>query len=109
MKDDKLRSAINALADELELSPVLFDGHYYDGSIVGITEDGRVVYDYDKMILEYMQDEGCDEIDAIEWIEYNTIRALPYGGDNRPIILRYSHDRIIDDYYTEDDNGKEVR
>lgn len=29
----------------------------------------------------------CDEIDAIEWIEYNTIRALPYAGDKAPVIV----------------------
>ena len=25
--------------------------------------------------------------DAIEWIEYNTIRALPYMGSDAPIIM----------------------
>jgi hypothetical protein len=28
-----------------------------------------------------------DEIEAIEWIEYNTIRALPYMGPEAPIIV----------------------
>ena len=27
----------------------------------------------------------CEE--AIEWIEYNTIRALPYMGEGAPIIV----------------------
>ena len=25
--------------------------------------------------------------DAIEWIEYNTIRSLPYAGENAPIVM----------------------
>jgi hypothetical protein len=59
----------------------------YDGSIVGVTTDGRVVYDYDKMVEELMQDEEWSYEDAVEWIEYNTIRSLPYAGENAPIIM----------------------
>jgi hypothetical protein len=59
----------------------------YDSSIVGVTTDGRVVYDYNKMIEELMQDEEWSYEDAVEWIEYNTIRSLPYGGPYAPIIM----------------------
>ena len=59
----------------------------YDNSIVGVTTDGRVVYDYDKMIEELMQDEEWSYEDAVEWIEYNTVRSLPYGGPSAPIIM----------------------
>lgn len=59
----------------------------YDNSIVGVTTDGRVVYDYDKMIEELMQDEEWSYEDAAEWISYNTIRSLPYGGPGAPIIM----------------------
>ena len=34
-----------------------------------------------------METEGWDEIDAVEWIDYNTIRALPYMGENAPMII----------------------
>jgi hypothetical protein len=33
-----------------------------------------------------MREEGWDEIEAIEWIEYNTMRANAYY-DNAPIIM----------------------
>ena len=59
----------------------------YDNSIIGFTTDGRVVYDYDKMIEELMQDEEWSYEDAVEWIEYNTVRSLPYGGPGAPIIM----------------------
>ena len=59
----------------------------YDGSIVGVTTDGRVVYDYDKMVEELMHDEEWSHEEAADWIDYNTIRALPYAGENGPIIM----------------------
>ena len=59
----------------------------YDNSIVGVTTDGRVVYDFDKMVEELMQDEEWSYEEAVEWIDYNTIRSLPYAGPGAPIIM----------------------
>ena len=42
------------LRAELPEDAIVFDNMSYDGSIVGVTTDGRVVYDYDKMIEELM-------------------------------------------------------
>lgn len=75
------------LRDELPEDAIVFDNMSYDGSIVGVTTDGRVVYSYDKMVEELMQDEEWSYEDAVEWIDYNTIRALPYAGPNGPIIM----------------------
>lgn len=75
------------LRDELPEDAILFDNVSYDGSIVGVTTEGRVVYNYDKMVEELMQDEEWSYEDAVEWIDYNTIRALPYAGPNGPIIM----------------------
>lgn len=75
------------LRAELPKDAILFDNVSYDGSIVGVTTEGRVVYNYDKMVEELMQDEEWSYEDAVEWIDYNTIRALPYAGDNGPIIM----------------------
>lgn len=59
----------------------------YDDALIGVSHDGRAIYDYDKMIEWLMNTEGWDYIDAVEWIEYNTIRALPYMGEDAPIIM----------------------
>ena len=75
------------LRAELPEDAIVFDNMSYDGSIVGVTIDGRVVYDYDKMIEELMQDEECGYEEAVDWIDYNTIRALQYAGENGPIIM----------------------
>ena len=75
------------LRRELPEEAIVFDNMSYDNSIVGVTTDGRVVYDYDKMIEELVQDEEWSYEDAVEWIEYNTVRSLPYGGPGAPIIM----------------------
>lgn len=48
MKDEKIRKAINAWGKENEVEVKILDNHAYDHSIIGITEDGRLVYDYEK-------------------------------------------------------------
>lgn len=65
----------------------VFENESYDKSIIGTTLDGRVIYGFERMVKEYMEDNECDEITAIEWIEYNTIRALPYLGAKAPVIV----------------------
>ena len=59
----------------------------YDDALIGVTEDNRAVYDYEKMITWLIVKEGFSEEDAVEWIDYNTIRALPYFGEDGPVIM----------------------
>lgn len=75
------------IRNKLLSDTVVFDNHSYDNSIIGTTFDGRAIYDFDKMVKELMNDEDWSEEEAIEWIEFNTIRALPYGGEKRPMIV----------------------
>lgn len=66
---------------------VYFVDPSYDDAIIGISHDERVIYDFDKMIECLMKEENMDVIEAIEWIEYNAVRSLPYCGDKAPIIM----------------------
>ena len=59
----------------------------YDDALIGVTEDGRAVYDYEKMIQWLMDTEGWSCEEAMEWIDYNTLRSLPYMGEGAPIIM----------------------
>lgn len=59
----------------------------YDSAFVGMTWDDRCVYDYNKMVQWIVETQGWDELEAVEWIEYNTIRALPYMGEGAPIVM----------------------
>ncbi len=66
---------------------VIFADYSYDDALIGVTSDNRAVYDYEKMVLWLPKTEGWSEDEAIEWIEYNTFRALPYGGAAAPVIM----------------------
>jgi hypothetical protein len=72
---------------ELSQDAVVFDHPSFDNSIIGVTTDGKAVYDYEKMVSELMKDDNVSEQDAIDWIEFNTIRAIPYAGEMAPIVM----------------------
>ena len=65
---------------------IIFGGREYDDAIIGVTTDNRVVYDFDLMVECLMKQNDCDDTAAIEWIEYNTIRSLPYV-EGAPVIM----------------------
>lgn len=66
---------------------ILLENYSYDDAIIGVTSDNRAVYDVAKMITWLVENEGFTEEEAMEWIEYNTIRALPYAGPKGPLIM----------------------
>lgn len=72
---------------QLPSDSIVFDNPAYDGSIIGVTLSGRVIYLFESMVEELMLDDNIDETDAIEWIEYNTLRALPYIKGKSPIVV----------------------
>lgn len=59
----------------------------YDDALIGVSEDGRAIYNFDKMVDWLVDKYGWTDEEAMEWIEYNTIRALPYFGEGAPIIM----------------------
>lgn len=66
---------------------VVFDSPDYDEAIIGVTDEGNVVYDYEAMVQDLMTKDGMSETEAIEFIDFNTIRAIPYAEDPKPIIM----------------------
>ncbi len=57
----------------------------YNDAIVGISRDGQLVYSIEKLIELTAQQGEMDEMDAIEWLEYNTFSA--YLGEKTPIYI----------------------
>lgn len=101
MKDEKLRKILNKYGEENEATFLLLDG--FDGSIIGVSHDHRVIYDYHKMIKEFADYNKCSEEEAEEFIQYNTLRALPYYNDkdgNKPIIIELSLEEL-EMYYSD--------
>ncbi len=65
---------------------IIFSNPSYASAFVGISEDNRAIYDYDKMIEFLVNEDGMTDIEAADFIGYNTIRSLPYV-ENAPIIM----------------------
>jgi hypothetical protein len=65
---------------------LIFSNPSYASAFVGISEDNRAIYDFDKMIEYLIEEEGWSDIEAIEFIEQNCLRSLPYY-ENAPIVM----------------------
>ena len=75
------------IRDKLPDDSIVFDNYAYDNSIIGTTLDDRVIYVYEDMVHELIEETGWDELSTVDWIDYNTIRATPYCGDKAPVIV----------------------
>lgn len=64
---------------------IILDG--LNDGIIGIDVDGHVVYSYEKCCQALMENDKMTDEEAREWIDYNTIRAIPYMGENKPIMV----------------------
>ena len=79
---------------------ILLEGEDFDESIVGFTDEGHLIYSYDSMVENLAKaytKEGEDEDkaynEALEFIDYNTIRAIPYmKNQGKEPIIQYSFD-----------------
>lgn len=68
---------------------VLFSNFDYEDAFIGISHDDRAIYDWEKMVTYLVEKQDMTEEEAIEWIDYNTIRALAYY-EKAPIVM-YPH------------------
>lgn len=76
------------IRNKLPPNTIILDNQSYDNSIIGLTFDGRAIYDYDLMVQELI-DEGYSAEEAIDWIDYNTIRGLIYIGEKAPLVVTH--------------------
>lgn len=81
---DEFRSFLIERGDK---DTVYFANPDFVDAILGISDDGRVVYSYSRMAESLMLKEQMTYEEAVEFIDYNTIRSIPYMGNNAPIIV----------------------
>lgn len=67
----------------------------YDAAIIGMTADGRAIYDHEAMVECLMKRDSMTMEDAIEFIELNTAGVISRMGANAPIIM-YKLDEVTD-------------
>ena len=83
MKEETKRLLSEWNLDEM----IVFDNPSYETAIVGYDiHTNRIIYDYELMIDYLIENEQMSEEEAVEFIDYNTIRSLDYI-ENAPIIL----------------------
>ena len=80
---------------EFNEGSMVFDNPAFDNSIIGMTTDDQVVYDYDKMVEEMMLDDNISQEEAADWIQFNSSRSIHYAGKLAPIIMF----RFMEDAY----------
>lgn len=66
---------------------VVLENPDYIDAVIGVTTDGQVVYDWTKMGEHLVAKDNMSIEEAEEFISYNTVRALPYMGEKRPVIM----------------------
>jgi hypothetical protein len=71
----------------LDDGTLVFENPAYDKSIIGKTFDGRAIYDIEQMASELAEDDGIPFEDAMDFINYNAIRSLPYAGKKSPVVV----------------------
>ena len=107
MIKEELTEFEKQLCDEYNIDePILFfsPGEVYDKGILGISEDHKhIIYGYWKLVdslaedfenewnkNEHKEDEETPDfaVEAMEWLDTNTIRSLPYQNQEIcPIII----------------------
>jgi hypothetical protein len=83
-----LQLLLQTASDCLALKPVGFDGNIdgYDKAIIGLTDNGQLVYSKEKMVkLLIKSDKNMSEEDAWEFLDFNTFQA--YMGEQTPIYV----------------------
>lgn len=80
---------IREILEENYSDSLLFDNPSFDRSILGVSTNGEIIYSLTGMIGELMQDENMTEQDALEFIDYNTLRAVDYFKNEgvAPVVL----------------------
>ena len=81
---DSLKDYLCELGHE---DAVVLESPDYLSAVAGVSEDGRVIYSYPRMVEHLMLNDGMTYEEAAEFIDYNTIGSLPCMGEKAPIIL----------------------
>lgn len=67
----------------------------YDYAVIGMTFDGRAIYDSEQVIRCTVSADGMSFEDAVEWHEFNTFCA--YMGPKTPLYVNLDFRVDVDD------------
>jgi hypothetical protein len=91
MTNQELKKIISEMVigdEELLDQIIILEGDEFADGFIGLSTDNNVVYSYEKLVESLSKQDDWDETSAIEWLDYNTLRALPYITEGiAPIII----------------------
>ena len=58
-----------------------------EGTIAGVSDDGLLIYDYQKIVLFY-EKQGMSTEEAVDWIDYN---VMGVQGNGEGFIMMYEY------------------
>ena len=74
------------LVDQGYNDSILLENPSYRNAVVGVSEEGRIIYSARIILQDMMIDEGMEYEEAVDHFSYNLLRSLPYMGEMAPII-----------------------
>jgi hypothetical protein len=80
--------------EEMDEGTVFLEPEYLDAAIIGRTfANGHevLVYSFQGLAEAYAEHDDMAYEAACEWVEYNTLRALPYMGEQAPVVVYLSN------------------
>ena len=80
--DEDVKKAYEAICDDSNC--YIIDG--FPRAVIGVSQDNRIIYDFDKIIEILMSRDGMTEFEALEYYSFNIERAFPYYKPS-PIII----------------------
>lgn len=78
MSNEELLKSIKDELNTMDTCTIVLENPDYVTAIIGYTDEGSLVYDYDLMVKYLVDNEDMSEEDACDFISYNTMRAIPY-------------------------------
>lgn len=90
---------LELISEAYEDAPITTIDGFEDCLLYYMEVDGkpRAVYCYEDLVEKFAKYNGCTYTEAVEFVDFNTIRALPYF-ENAPLIMH----RINRDFTTLD-------
>lgn len=70
---NKKQDWLNFICDNLDEGAIRFDG--LDDAIVGHDHRGLLVYEYQKMIDIFVGDQEMNEVEAVDWVDFNVAQT----------------------------------
>ncbi len=77
---------VNAIRELLTEGALILEG--LDDAIVGYSDGGLLIYDYEKTVEHFVED-GMTREEAVEWVDFN---VLGLQGNGEGFVMLYSVD-----------------